>query len=136
MSLPHCPFERVILSTAFVCRTSQRQYVAEKEAVACTAPFARQRCKQLVKQFRQCAKFALPELRNGDQLPHGQEMKLKTGGLKGVQELLQLDTRLPADIRDCVDALADRYLEIESAPCQPIVRAIQTYQGRRGARPK
>lgn len=136
MSLPPCPFERAILSTAFACHTSQRQYIAEKEAVACTEPAARQRCKQLVEHFRQCAGFALPGLQKNGQLPHGQEMKLKAGGLNGVRSLLELDESAPCDIRNCVDSLIARYTRIESVSCQPIVRSIQGYQGRRGARPK
>ncbi|MGD9000222.1 MAG: hypothetical protein PVF75_07390 [Granulosicoccaceae bacterium] len=88
MHPPPCPFERAILSTAFVCGTSQRRYIAEKEAVLCTEPAPQQRCKQLIGYFRQCAGFALPRLQAGGQLPHGQEMKLKAGGLNGICALL------------------------------------------------
>jgi hypothetical protein len=132
MALPPCPFERAILSTAFVCRTSQRQYIAEKEAVTCTQPAAQQRCKQLVAHFRQCAGFALPGLQNNKQLPHGQEMKLKAGGLNGIRSLLELAPNTPCDIKDCLDRLEAQYGQIESISCQALIRSIQAYQGRRG----
>lgn len=137
MSLPACPFERVILSTAFACRRSQRRYIGEKEAIGCTDPGCRQHCKQLIGHFRECAKFALPELRHTAQTPHGQEMKLKIGGLTGVKHLLEANQPSPADaegddISDYVERLLSTCNALSTVPCELITRSIQAYRGRRG----
>lgn len=136
MPLPACPFERAILSTEFSCHSSQRQYIAEKEAVACMVPAALQQCKELIRHFRQCASFALPALKKDAQLPHGQEMKLKAGGLNGICSLLELEDAVPSDIRACVDSLLLRYQHFEAVPCEPVVRSIQAYRGRRRLKPR
>ena len=82
-----CPFERAIQSTLFTCTLSRKTFIGEKENVICSEPSARQDCRALVSQLKKNARFALQLNAPGGLLTHGQEMKLKSGGLQGLQGL-------------------------------------------------
>lgn len=118
-----CPFERVILSTAFSCAAGLRRYVGEKEAISCTEPASQQRCCDLVRHLRDNAGFVLPRLRDSHVLTHAQELRLKAGGLHGVHTLLGEPP--DHDIQQMLRQLATCYPDLALLPTAPLLRAIQ-----------
>mgnify|MGYP000415509350 CR=1 FL=1 len=124
-----CPFERAIQSTLFGCRQSQKTFIGEKESVICSNPNARQDCVALVSQLKKNARFALQLNAPNGLLTHGQEMKLKSGGLQGLQE--QLCNEQCNDVHELLTRAVTEFGHIEQLPYAELVKAISRYKLRR-----
>lgn len=124
-----CPFERVILSTQFSCTESHKYFYAHKEGISCKNPPARINCKLLVEYLKQNSKFALKQSPSADgKLTHGQEMKLKCGGLQGLQNILGTEQ----DIHTLVNIALKKSNELKDLPWEQLLAAVQAYKVRRG----
>ena len=107
-----CPFERAIQSTLFICGKSRKVYVGEKESVVCSNMSARQQCVNVVSQMKKNARFALQSSTPNGLLTHGQEMKLKCGGLQGLQQLA-CNEASTNDAHILLETAIDAYGDIE-----------------------
>ena len=126
-----CPFERVILSTEFSCTESHKYFYAQKEGIACTTPPARINCQLLVDHLKQNCKFALRQATTtgGSKLTHGQEMKIKSGGLHGLQSVLNHE----ADIHSLLTSAIEQYDTLDALPWDKILPSVQAYNVRKKA---
>lgn len=124
-----CPFERAIQSTVFGCDQSRKTFVGEKENVVCSNLNARQDCVTLVSQLKKNARFALQLNAPNGLLTHGQEMKLKSGGLQGLQELSC--SGHSADVHELLTRAVAEFGNIEQLPYTELVKAISRYKLRR-----
>jgi hypothetical protein len=125
-----CPFERAIQSTVFGCAQSRKTFVGEKENVVCSNLNARQDCVTLVSQLKKNARFALQLNTPGGLLTHGQEMKLKSGGLQGLQGLSC--SGHSSDVHELLTRAIGEFGHIEQLPYAELVKAISRYKLRRG----
>ena len=127
-----CLFEKTILSRRANCQYAHRFNLADREGVACQQQQATELCKAMLEQMRNKALFALKLPRIERQLPHAKEIKVQTGGLYGIRQLLgQSDNASPiADIIALLRAALDRYGDIESLPYAEIARSIVQFEGR------
>lgn len=126
-----CPFERAIQSTVFGCTQCRKTFIGEKENVICSNLGARQNCVTLVSQLKKNARFALQLNAPNGLLTHGQEMRLKSGGLQGLQELPccgQTD-----DIHELLKRAIADFGSIEQLPYTELVKAISRYKRRRSS---
>lgn len=124
-----CPFERVILSTEFSCSEAHKYFYAHKEGIACKNPPARLNCQLLVEYLKQNSKFALRQAPQAEgKLTHGQEMKLKCGGLLGLQSILEEQ----ADIHSLVNMALQQSAELKDLPWDRILASVQAYKLRQG----
>lgn len=126
-----CPFERAIQSTAFDCSQSRKTFIGEKESVICSNLNARQDCVSLVRQLKKNARFALQINTANGLLTHGQEMKLKSGGLRGLQALPC--SNQSSDIHDLLNRVITEFGNIEQLPYADLVKAISRYKLRRSS---
>lgn len=126
-----CPFERAIQSTAFSCTQSRKIFIGEKESVICSNHGARQDCVALVSQLKKNARFALQLNTPNGLLTHGQEMKLKSGGLQGLQEQLRNETS--NDVHELLTHAVLEFGHIEKLPYTELVKAISRYKLRRSS---
>jgi hypothetical protein len=126
-----CPFERAIQSTLFGCSQSLKTFIGEKESVICSNPSARQDCVALVGQLKKNARFALQLNAPNGLLTHGQEMKLKSGGLQGLQE--QSCSGQSSDVHELLTRAIVEFGHIEQLPYTELVKAISRYKLRRGS---
>ena len=124
-----CPFERAIQSTLFGCSQSRKTFIGEKENVICTNLDARQDCVALVSQLKKNARFALRLNAPNGLLTHGQEMKLKSGGLQGLQE--QPCSGQSSDVHELLTRAVVEFGHIEQLPYTELVKAISRYKLRR-----
>lgn len=124
-----CPFERAIQSTEFSCSQSRKTFVGEKENVICSNLAARQDCVALVSQLKRNARFALQLNAPHGLLTHGQEMKLKSGALQGLQTLPC--TGQSSDIHELLTRAIAECGSIEQLPYPELVKAISRYKRRR-----
>lgn len=124
-----CPFERAIQSTVFGCTQSRKTFVGEKENVICSNLNARQDCVTLVGQLKKNARFALQLNAPSGLLTHGQEMKLKSGGLQGLQALPC--SGQSSDVHELLTRAIEEFGNIEQLPYTELVKAISRYKLRR-----
>lgn len=87
-----CHFQKVLFSGRFQCRHCERFCLAEREGMRCRNPEANSRCRQLLNQLQEKARFLLPQ--GGGS--HAQRLRLQTGLLQALQQLArQQETDIP-----------------------------------------
>jgi len=128
-----CVFAKAILRRCARCSRSQKLFIAEREAVACKSPGARQVCAEVLEQLRGKAMFALRLPHPEAILPHGKELKVQCGGMIGLQQALQGEEE-PAEVVEDIynllqDALRD-YGETESLPYSEVVKGVTSFKPR------
>lgn len=142
-----CAFEKAMLAGACACSLAERRNIAEREAVACASPPAREECAVLCALLRQNSAFALKLTQIDAPLPHAKEMKLQCGGLQGVQRALTHGAALipcaggfapegqglpsASNVRGLVEAAREKFGTLQNLPYATIVQSVVSYQIRR-----
>ncbi len=131
-----CVFEKSILSRRSNCHHAHRFNLADREGVACQHPEAALQCRTTLSHMRDKALFALKLTRIDGPLPHAKEIKVQTGGLYGLQQILgNGDITQPiADITALIQTALDRYGAIDALPYEEIARGIVQFEGRTRSR--
>lgn len=153
MTQQTCAFEMALLAGACACRLAARRNIAEREAVACSAPPARRECAALRELLRQKSAFALKLTQVQEPLPHALQMKVECGGLRGLRRVLAADGAAAAaqgqaspsagaqedgpvnDVHDLVRSCAEKFGGLANLPYSVIVQSVVAHQNRR-RRPK
>ncbi|MBT8420466.1 MAG: hypothetical protein KJO08_06350, partial [Gammaproteobacteria bacterium] len=79
-----CSFRKAMLARQCGCRHQVQLHIAEREAVGCRIPSAHEDCRKLLDLLRRNARFTLKLMEPSDvPLPHGKEIKVQVGGLRG-----------------------------------------------------
>lgn len=126
-----CPFEKAILSRCADCDQTHKFNIAEREAVACKAPLARENCLTLHGLLHQNAVFTLKLIHPGEPLPHAKELKIQCGGLLGTQQLFDPEVAVVENIHGLVGDIQHRFGSMRDLPCLDVVKAISAYEVRR-----
>lgn len=128
-----CVFAKAILRRCCGCSRSQKLFIAEREAVACKSPGARQRCLEVQEQLHLKAMFALRLPHPETVLPHGKELKVQCGGMLGLQQALldeQEPSALVADINGLLENAIRDFGSVEALPYGQVVRGITNFKPR------
>lgn len=128
-----CVFEKAVLSRRCGCTRAKRFYLADREGVACTLASAEQRCSRVLEHLRQSAKFSLRLTGLTGALPHAKEIKVQTGGLLGLQCVVDeqlLHAKQVEDIDGLLVEALQRFGKIESFPYQEIVKSVVHFEAR------
>ncbi len=128
-----CIFAKAILRRCCNCSRAQKLFLAEREAVACKSPGARQRCAEVLAQLHEKAIFALRLPHAESVLPHGKELKVQCGGMLGLQQALlpeQADSQTVEDINGLLENALKDYERVESLPYTEVVKGITSFQPR------
>ncbi len=128
-----CIFEKSINSRRSTCEHGRRFNLADREGVACSSEAGNERCKLFLDMMRNNAAFALQQIHIDGPLPHAKEIKVQTGGLLGLQQLLhpeQEDTERVNNIAGLLRETLERYTKFENAPFSELVKSIVRFQGR------
>jgi hypothetical protein len=130
----YCPFDRVLFTTEAKCALARRYAVAERVGIACSTWQASHRCARLLNLLRHKMRFALGLRGDEDEIPYGKEMKLRTGGLLGLQAVVdpeRAEARQVEDIHLLVQQAIDEFGSLDAIPFQPIARSVAAYRTRR-----
>lgn len=73
--------------------------------------------------------FALQLTKLPGPLPHAKEIKIQTGGILGIKELLQNNTEV-MDINALLDQLQSQYGDFDHIPLDPVIRTLAHYKDR------
>ena len=129
-----CPFEKAILRGCCGCELSQKNYIAERELIACKSAVARENCRTLRGLLHQNALFTLKLTHLSDLLPHAKDMKLQCGGMIGLQRIFATDPApqtTVSNIHGLVLAAQEKFGNLENLPYSEIVISIAHYESRR-----
>ena len=83
-----CAFEKAILAGCANCELADKHLLAERETINCHEADAQLACSELRNALRIHSVFTLKLIRPEAPVPHGKEIKVQCGGLKGLQSAL------------------------------------------------
>lgn len=126
-----CPFEKAILCRCAECDQAHKFNIAEREAVACETPVARENCLTLHGLLHQNAAFALKLSHPGAPLPHAKEIKVQCGGLLGIQRLFDPEANSVENIHALVGEVQRRFGSMQDVPYQEVIKEVAAFEGRR-----
>jgi len=132
-----CPFEKALLTRCCSCENLHKINIAEREAASCTDPGAQINCVTLLDLLHENARFALHLTHMAGNLPHGKEIKVQCGGIRGIQ--MALPESEPAreglaNIHRVVSAAMAEFGHLGKLPFSSIVQSITSHKGRRRLR--
>lgn len=129
-----CLFEKAIVICRHACCNARMIGIGERSVVGCSAPAAREKCRELLALLHSNATFAL-HLSDTSRLAHGKEIRVQCGGLQGLQQALAAEddegARAIADIAALVEQAETNFNGLENLPFSRMVRAIVHFEARK-----
>jgi hypothetical protein len=132
-----CQFEKTLLSRRSTCSRGKGFNLADREGVSCQSPAARERCAVLLETLRENARFALHLTEIDGALPFNKEIKVQTGGLLGLQKLLDPESgaaEKAEDIYSLISRAEQKYGSLSAIPYCEIMPSIVSFEGRKRRR--
>jgi len=125
-----CPFERALLSRCAGCDRSRKVNLAEREAIACGDPAAREDCLGFYQALHENAQFAL-KINPDAPWPFGKEIRAQCGGVRGLAVALSGAGDETTDVASTVLQGKARYGSCAEFPYSEIMRAVVHYEPRK-----
>ncbi|OZA27224.1 MAG: hypothetical protein B7X93_09400 [Hydrogenophilales bacterium 17-61-9] len=125
-----CPFERALLSRCVGCDRSRKLNLAEREAIACSDPGAREQCQAFYQALHENAQFAL-KINPDAPWPFGKEIRAQCGGVRGLATALGGAGDETADVAATVQQGRARFGGCAEFPYSEIMRAVVHYEPRK-----
>lgn len=94
----------------------------------------RDTCLQLVQLLKENARFTLNLSNTDAQINHAQAMKIKCGGILGMQRILESDSEASPSIVDIIEQAQKRFGSIDAFPYGDIIRDISGFSHRKARR--
>lgn len=126
-----CPFSKPIIGGWCQCPYAG---LAERCSgkMSCAEPQAqRPHCVELVDQLRRRSRFVLGLSDRSDLLTHAQLMKIRCGGLLGMQRMLQPEAAQTPSVVALIDAARRVYGDLGAFPFSDIVPDMQAFSHRK-----
>nr|VFK22986.1 MAG: hypothetical protein BECKLPF1236B_GA0070989_13354 [Candidatus Kentron sp. LPFa] len=135
-----CPFQKAVLARRCECEYLRHLHIAEREGAACRLPSARETCVKFLDLLRRNARFALHLVASPTvALPHGKEIKVQAGGLRGLASAMtgtttSKDSAKIENVHALIRDALEMYGDMERFPYQEIVKEIAHFEGRASRR--
>lgn len=129
-----CRFEKTLLSRRSTCSQGKGFNLADRDGVSCLSPDARERCGNFLDKLRENARFALHLTEIDGALPFNKEIKVQTGGMLGLQRLLDPSESSPDKVDDIyclVNRAEQEYGSLDDIPYNEIMPSIVSFEGRK-----
>lgn len=129
-----CVYEKAINSRRCNCTRCHRFNLAEREGVACNSATGNALCTEFLNTLRSNARFSLHLTHADKPLPHAKEIRVQTGGLLGLQKLLdpaKADSTDAENIIGLLDTAIVRYGRLQNLPYNIIVQCVVSFEGRK-----
>lgn len=131
-----CPFSKPILGQWCACNHARVNDRCSGKMWCSRAEERRDDCLQLYQLLRQKARFTLNIRDTESEISHALAMKIKCGGLLGMQRLLEPDSEKRPDIVSIIDLTKHQYGDVQDFPYGNIVRDIAAFSHRKSKRSK
>lgn len=129
-----CVYEKAINSRRCNCARCHRFNLADREGVACMSATGNAICTEFLNTLRIKARFSLRLTHSDKPLPHAKEIRVQTGGLLGLQELIEpdkADSSHVINIIGLLDAAIEHYEHLNNLPYNIIVQSVVKFEGRK-----
>ncbi len=126
-----CPFSKPIIGRWCRCEHARVSDRCAGKLVCTRAGLYRERCVALAAVLRERARFVLGIGAAEAVLTHAQSMKIRCGGLLGMQRVLALAPDKPPAVLGVMDAVEERYGSLDAFPFNEIVQDIRAFSHRR-----
>jgi hypothetical protein len=125
-----CPFSKCIIGKWCACSYARLYERCSGKMICTRADEFLDSCNSLVATLKEKSRFALG-LSEEVELTHAQLMKIRCGGLLGMQRLLQHELDRPPVVRETISETEARYGDIENFPFNEIMKDIQGFRHRK-----
>lgn len=126
-----CPFSHLILSGRCGCQFGAKDCVAEKEFGSCLDNSASDLCQSIYYHLRDNSDFVLKS-HNINNLPVGQQSKIKMGGMLALQEILGVDNGDKIDdISHLSKKISAAYPDLKDIPFSKLMPRIAKFTFRK-----
>lgn len=129
-----CPFSKPILGQWCACAYSRVADRCSGKMVCTQVDERRDTCLQLVQLLKENARFTLNLSNTDAQINHAQAMKIKCGGILGMQRILESDSEASPSIVDIIEQAQKRFGSIDAFPYGDIIRDISGFSHRKARR--
>lgn len=126
-----CPFSKPIIGQWCQCSHARVADRCSGKMICIRADEYRKTCLVLVGVLKKYSRFVLGLSRDDVELTHAQLMKIRCGGLMGMQRLLKMTAGTPPAVTDVIAAAESQYGEIERFPFNEVVKDIQAFSHRK-----
>ncbi len=126
-----CPFSKPIIGGWCQCAHANLDERCAGKMTCLKADEYISGCYELVNIFKEKSRFVLSLTDTEEELTHQQLMKIRCGGLLGMQRLLVEDIQDKPDVLDMQNQAIDAYGDIKNFPFSEIVRDIKDFSHRK-----
>ena len=125
-----CPFSKPIIGQWCRCQNAILAERCSGKMICSKAEDYRPSCVELVDLFKRHSRFVLGLADDTVPLTHSQSMKVRCGGLLGMQRLLQSKRDVPS-VAGLISAAEKKYGKLAAFPFSDIVRDINSFSHRK-----
>ena len=125
-----CPFSKPIVGQWLQCPHARLAEHCSGKMVCSIEESTRDSCIGLADLLREKSLFVLGIAHDDDELTHAQLMKIRCGGLLGMQRVLGQDVDESPVVREIVAGAEARYGDVVQFPFSEIVRDIKAFSHR------
>jgi len=126
-----CPFSKPIIGNWCQCHHANLDERCAGKMTCLKAGEYLTDCYELVELFKEKSRFVLGLSPHNEELTHMQLMKIRCGGLIGMQKILQHKTSDAPDVLEIMHKAKQTYGSLDKFPFSEIVREIKTFTHRK-----
>ncbi|MGD8526713.1 MAG: hypothetical protein PVJ63_10720 [Thioalkalispiraceae bacterium] len=126
-----CPFSKPIIGQWCQCEHARLSDRCAGKMLCRRKDELLPSCQALVELLKQNSRFVIGITDEGMELTHAQTMKIRCGGLQGMQRLLQPGSGEPPKVRDIIAVTEKNYESLENFPFSDIIPDIQVFTHRK-----
>lgn len=128
-----CPFSKPIIANWCQCRYANlAERCSGKMSCQCAAKCLHS-CQTLVELLKQKSRFVFAVSSHNEALTHAQMMKIRCGGLIGMQRVLSFGDDVP-DVWKIIEQIESRYNNLADFPYSEIMPDIKVFKHRAKSR--
>lgn len=126
-----CPFSKPIIGKWCQCPHAKLAELCSGKMSCTRAVEFKVSCDELDHVFKTNTRFILGVTSEESDLTHAQLMKIRCGGMSGMQRILQQDNQQAANVRDIIDITIKTFGSIDKFPFNEIVQDIKNFKHRK-----
>lgn len=129
-----CPFSKPIIGQWCQCKHARLLERCSGKMLCLNHDVNREACHGLVDRMVEQSRFILGLSDTRGELPHTHLMKVRCGGILGMQRVLQITPDQPPAVVDIIDKARMQYGAVEDFPFNEIVQDIKGFSHRNKSR--
>lgn len=126
-----CPFSKAIIGKWCHCPHAKLADRCSGKMSCTRLEDLQESCFELDDAFKVNTRFILGVTSENIELTHAHLMKIRCGGLLGMQRVLNIESNQPVNVRDVIDKSIKEYGSIDRFPYNEIVQDIKNFKHRK-----